>query len=231
MAVEKFLERGSVMSSSIADLLRRLTLIESDITPVSVKSGLNAQQKSVDQLPALFRPKNIRALGSATDPEHPMRHNMVGDDLQIDVAQSPLEEKMHGVEEEIVDKVRRDLNSYLDALRNTTQPDRRLVKKAKQGVGIRSMDEDPTQSEPPPAYTPEPTINPVMPESAVTKIAMEDGRTCEVYGDTDRGFEIGHNGRRLKNRFKTLEQATLAIEIYQRRCAGQAQNRDYLDEA
>jgi hypothetical protein len=66
---------------------------------------------------------------------------------------------------------------------------------------------------------------------AVTKIAMEDGRTCEVYGDTDRGFEIGHNGRRLKNRFKTLEQATLAIEIYQRRCAGQAQNRDYLDEA
>ena len=115
------------MSSTIANLLRRLTLIESDITPVSVKTGLNTQQKSVDQLPALFRPKNIRALGSATDPEHPMRHNMVGDDLQIDVAQSPLEEKMHGVEEEIVDKVRRDLNSYLDALRNTTHPDRRVV--------------------------------------------------------------------------------------------------------
>ena len=219
------------MSSNIADLLRRLTLIESDITPVSVKSGLNAQQKSVDQLPALFKPRHIRALGNATDPEHPMRHNMVGDDLQIDVAQSPLEEKMHSVEEEIVDKVRRDLNSYLDALRHTTQSDRRLVKKAKQGVGISAVDEDPTQSEPPPAYTPEPTINPVMPESAVTKITMEDGRTCEVYGDTDRGFEIGHRGRRLTNRFKTLEQATLAIEIYQQRCNSSVQDRDYLDEA
>jgi hypothetical protein len=50
------------MSSTIANLLRRLTLIESDITPVSVKTGLNTQQKSVDQLPALFRPKFIRAL-------------------------------------------------------------------------------------------------------------------------------------------------------------------------
>ena len=219
------------MSMDIANLLRRLTLIESDITPVSVKRGLNPQQRSADQLPALFQPRDISpVLGSQTDPDHPMRGKMVGDDVQIDVALTPLEEKIHSVEEDIVDKVRRDLNSYLDALRTTTAPDRKLVQKAKQGIGM-NMDEDPTVSTPPPAYTPEPTVNPTMPESAVTTIAMEDGKTCEVYGDADRGYEIGHSGRRLKTRFKTLEQATMAVEMYKRRCAGLAQDRDYLDEA
>lgn len=218
------------MSSDIANLLQRLTLIESDVTPVSVKQGLNPQQQSADQLPALFQPKSIRALGSDTDPNHPMQGKMVGDDVQIDVAQTPLEEKMHDVEESMLDRVRRDLNSYLDTLQDTVRPDRKLVQKAKQGIGM-SMDEDPTESEPAAAYTPEPVVNPVMPESAVTTIAMEDGKTCEVYGDADRGYEIGHSGRRLASRFKTLEQATMAIEMYRRRCAGLAQSRDYLDEA
>jgi hypothetical protein len=218
------------VSSDIANLLQRLTFIESDVTPVSVKRGLNPQQQSADQLPALFQPKSIRALGSDTDPAHPMQGKMVGDDVQIDVAQTPLEEKMHDVEESMLDRVRRDLNSYLDTLQDTVRPDRKLVQKAKQGIGM-SMDEDPTESEPAAAYTPEPVVNPIMPESAVTTIAMEDGRTCEVYGDADRGYEIGHAGRRLNSRFKTLEQATMAIEMYRRRCAAEAQSRDYLDEA
>lgn len=219
------------MSMDIANLLRRLTLIESDTTPVSVKRGLNPQQRSADQLPALFQPRDISpVLGSRTDPDHPMKGKMVGDDVQIAVAQTPLEAQMHYVEEDMLEKVRRDLNSYLDALRTTTAPDRKLVQKAKQGIGM-TVDEDPTESEPPAAYTPEPVVNPVMPESAVTVIAMEDGRTCEVYGDADRGYEIGHSGRRLNTRFKTLEQATMAVEMYKRRCAGLAQDRDYLDEA
>jgi hypothetical protein len=216
------------MSSDIAQLLRRLTLIEGATTPVSVKKGLNPQQKSADQLPALFQPKGISVLGSPTDPTHPMSKKMVGDDVQIDVAQTPLESTMKDVEEGMLERVRRDLNSYLDALKSADQPSRQLVQKAKQGIGI---DEDPTESEPAPAYTPEPTVNPIMPESAVTTIALEDGRTCEVYGDTDKGYEIGHRGRRLSSRFTTLEQAMMAVEMYKRRCAEAAQDPDYLDEA
>ena len=216
------------MSSDIAQLLQQLTLIEGATTPTSVKKGLNPQQQSVDQLPALFQPKKIRALGSSTDPTHPMSKKMVGDAVQIDVAQTPLESTMKDVEEGMLEKVRRDLNSYLDALKTTEQPRRDLVQKAKQGIGI---DEDPTESEPPPAVTPEPTVNPIMPESAVTTIALEDGRTCEVYGDTDRGYEIGHGGRRLSSRFATLEQATMAVEMFKRRCAKESQDPDYLDEA
>jgi hypothetical protein len=216
------------MSSDIAQLLRRLTLIESDVTPVSVKKGLNPQQKSADQLPALFQPKGIKVLGSETDPEHPMHGKMVGDDVQIDVAQTPLESAMQDVEEDMLERVRRDLNSYLDALKSADQPRRDLVQKAKQNIGI---DEDPTESEPPAAATPAPIADPVMPESAVTTIALEDGRTCEVYGDTHRGYEIGHGSHRLSSRFATLEQATLAVEMFKRRCAKPAQDPDYLDEA
>jgi hypothetical protein len=221
------------MSSDIAKLLRQLTLIEGTTTPVSVQRGLNPQQQSVDQLPALFRPKKIRVLSSPTDPEHPMRDKMVGDDVQIDVAQTPLEEVMNSIEETMLDKVQQDLNSYLNALKDTTKLDRRLVDKAKRSIDTteQAVEEDPTQSKPAADYKPAPTINPVMPESAVTVVAMEDGRSCEIYGDQSRGFEVGHNGRRLKSRFKTLEQATMAVEMYKKRCAAEAQNTDYLDEA
>lgn len=66
------------MSNDIRSLLERMSAIEAKITPVGVRHGLNAQQKSVDQLPALFRPQRIRALGAKTDPQHPMRGKLVG---------------------------------------------------------------------------------------------------------------------------------------------------------
>ena len=35
----------------------------------------------------------------------------------------------------------------------------------------------------------------------------------------------------MKSKFKTLEQAAMAVEMYKTRRARQAQNSDYLDEA
>jgi hypothetical protein len=47
-------------SADIRSILDRLaTVEEGKLTPVNVKHGLNKQQKSVDQLPALFKPKDI----------------------------------------------------------------------------------------------------------------------------------------------------------------------------
>ena len=43
------------MSDDIYSILQRLDLIEGKITPATVKKGLNAQQKSVPQMPALFK--------------------------------------------------------------------------------------------------------------------------------------------------------------------------------
>ena len=47
------------MTDPIYNIIERLALIEGKTTPVSVRHGLNTQQKSVGQLPALFKPHNI----------------------------------------------------------------------------------------------------------------------------------------------------------------------------
>jgi hypothetical protein len=234
------------MSNDIAKLLERLTLIEGATTPATVKSGLNPQQKSVDQLPALFQPKKISpVLTAKKDPAHPMKGKLVGDDIQVPVGVTALEEAVKDVEEDMLDRVRRDLNSYLSQLKREKQLDNDLVDKAVKDIedrnkskpGIQKSNEetvaeDPTESEPPESLAPTPTVNPVMSEqSPVTVVAMEDGKNCEIYGDQGQGFEIGYQGRRMPSRFKTLEQATMAIEMYRRRRAADNQNRDYLDEA
>ena len=66
------------MSNDIRDILARLDVLETQLTPTGVKHGLNPQQKSVPQLPALFKPKKISVLGAKTDPKHPMHGYMVG---------------------------------------------------------------------------------------------------------------------------------------------------------
>lgn len=63
------------MSDDIKKILARL---DEALTPTSVKKGLNPQQRSVPQLPADFQPRKIRALGAATDPQHPMTGLAVG---------------------------------------------------------------------------------------------------------------------------------------------------------
>ena len=63
------------MSDDIKKILARL---DEALTPVSVKKGLNPQQRSVPQLPADFQPRKIRALGAAQDPRHPMTGLAVG---------------------------------------------------------------------------------------------------------------------------------------------------------
>ena len=70
------------MSDPIHSILQRLALIEGKTTPAAVQHGLNPQQKSVPQLPALFRPKDISpVLKSKKDPKHPMSGYMVGDSV------------------------------------------------------------------------------------------------------------------------------------------------------
>lgn len=66
------------MDHEIHTILERLRLIEGDITPVNVKSGLNKQQQSVKQMPALFKPKTQKILGGNADAKNPMSGYMVG---------------------------------------------------------------------------------------------------------------------------------------------------------
>jgi hypothetical protein len=129
------------MSNDIRSILEKLANIEeARLTPVSVKHGLNQQQKSVNQLPALFKPQGIKALGAKKDPTHPMHKELVGD--SVEPKASALEEAMQEVEEDMLSKVKRDLTTYLDKLERKVQVDRDLKDKAKDAVERGEAEED-----------------------------------------------------------------------------------------
>jgi hypothetical protein len=228
--------------------------VESRTTPVNVKSGLNAQQKSVPQLPALFQPRNISTvLKSKKDPAHPMKGEFVGDSVE---PQAPsLAETMQAVEEDMLGKVKRDFVDYLERLEDKNKIDKALVHKAKQELDIEDpIEEDPTQAEPAGIAPPAPAQDPVLPESdfedselahdidqtaasqavaaeqPVKTVAMEDGAVLEIYGDQGRGFEVRHGGRSLPTRFPNIDHADMAVKIFQKRRKNADLDQDYLEE-
>ncbi len=111
------------MSNDIRSILDRLATVEGRLSP--------AQQK-VPQLPALFKPKHIRALGAKTDPAHPMDGYMVGD--SVEPRRTALEEAMAEIEEDMLSKVKKDLTTYLDRLEKKVSVNRDLKDKAKDAV-------------------------------------------------------------------------------------------------
>ena len=119
------------MSNDIRSILDRLATVEGRLSP--------AQQK-VPQLPALFKPKHIRALGSKTDPKHPMDGYMVGDSAEP--RRTALEEAMAEIEEDMLSKVKKDLTQYLDRLEKKVAVSRDLKDKAVDAVKKGRAEED-----------------------------------------------------------------------------------------
>lgn len=235
------------MSNSIHDILHKLSLIEAKISPAMPKiKGLNAQQKSVPQLPALFKPTKIKALGAKTDPEHPTHGYMVGSNESEEPTRSALEEAMQEVEEDMLSKVKKDLTTYLDQLEQKVRVDRDLKDKAKDEIEDENpakpgrqdhheeeeIDEDPTPSEAGDSEeaAPAPQINPTLAESPVKTFTLEDGTCLECYGDEGRGFEIRHRGRSMPTRFPNLDHAQMAVDLYRARRNKQDDSQDYIEE-
>jgi hypothetical protein len=233
------------MSNDIYKIVERLAILEGRITPTDVNHGLNQQQKSVKQLPALFKPKDISpTLSKPPYQKHPMDGWLVGEEADEEADKEVIEEAQ--VEEEkLLDKVKKSLIDYLDSVDDaiTKKKDQDLSDRPKdKELGKKSadrdlvakpkeLDEDPTQEDPviQPATTS--TVNPTYAESsAIKSIAMEDGALCEIHGDMHRGFEIRHGNRSLKSRFKTLEQAEMAVEMYRARCRKNNSAQDYMEE-
>jgi hypothetical protein len=119
------------MSNDIRSILDRLATVEGRLSP--------AQQK-VPQLPALFKPRHIRALGSKTDPAHPMDGYMVGD--SVEPKKTALEEAMAEIEEDMISKVKKDLTTYLDKLEKKVAVSRDLKDKAVDAVEKGKAEED-----------------------------------------------------------------------------------------
>ena len=326
------------MTDPIHDIVRRLAVLEGRITPTQPKGDMNPQQKSVHQLPALFKPgKGGPILGG--DPnkpavtkgyfvgaesagagvkvvdqdydldqmvlsldvngkkasftywdydedfknaerkevfaqleqqpwfkglDHPTKMEVLDASWKAITGQEPSEyrprvgdEPMNDVdilgeeqanEEKLLDRVKKSFIDYLDSVEDaignkkdrdigSKAADKDLGKKAQDKDIVPSsveLEEDPTQ-EPAPADTPaaqiqEPTYA-AQPAAPVKTIALEDGRVCEIHGDEHTGFEIRHGNRKLPTRFKNLDHANMALEMWQARCQKQDESADYIDEA
>ena len=229
------------MNHDIAKILDRLRMIESDLTPVSVKHGLNRQQKSVPQLPALFKPENISPVLGSNNQKKPLGKNMVGDSKEP-VA---LARHMSEIDEDMLSRVKQDLGQYLDYLEAKKDDDidnkkKRLVRQAAQQVQDRNPAKAGNQDEY--SETEEPMLSgtammsPVSvgeSDQPVKVIQLEDGSCLECHGNDDSGFEIRLGGRVLPSRFRTLDEAEMAVEMFRahRRGLPQDPSDDYLEEA
>lgn len=286
------------MSNDIRDILERLTVLEGRITPTDVKSGLNAQQKSVKQLPALFKPKDISPTLSKTPyQKHPMDGWLVGEEIDdtgssaqnfvvqyrneendLDTMTIPAQDESHAREilnqdypeyrfvsatpseqvpepvseamanEDMLDKVKKSFADYLSSIEDKVKDedikdkkndDTDLKKKDKKDRDLlpkqekhnATLDEDPTQDETT-VDAPAPVqINPVMAEGeAVKAVDMHNGQTCEIVGNLREGFKIRRGNRSLKSVFKTLEEAEMALEMFNAKLQSVDESSDYVEE-
>ena len=226
-------------SADIRSILDRLATVEEGrLTPVTVKHGLNKQQKSADQLPALFKPRDISpTLTKKPYQKHPMDGKLVGD--SIEPTKNPLEEAMQDIEEDMLSKVKRSFVDYLEQLEDDNKIDSHLVRKAKDELDIANdpdpenesdIQEDPTQQDFDVVPAQAPIEDPTLAEAPVKTYPMEDGSMLECYGDEAKGFEIRHGERRLPTRFRNVNDADMAVKIFQKRNNKPQGNQDYLEE-
>jgi hypothetical protein len=224
------------MSNDIKNILDRLVAVEAKITPAMPRMpGLNSQQKSVGQLPALFKPRDVSpVLGKKTDPKNPLAGKLVGDSTEP--RQPRLAETMQDIEEDMLGKVKRQFVDYLERLEDRSKIDRELVSKAKKELGMSNNDEDVAEDDfqdTEVAHDIDQTVlsQAVAAEQPVKTVAMEDGAVLEIYGDQGRGFEIRRGGRSMATRFPNIDHADMAVRLFQQRRKKQDLSQDYVDEA
>ena len=228
------------MSNDIRSILDRLATVEGRLSP--------AQQK-VPQLPALFKPRHIRALGAKTDPAHPMDGYMVGD--SVEPRRTALEEAMAEIEEDMLSKVKKDLTQYLDRLEKKVSISRDLKDKAVDAVEKgqaeeeveEEIDTDPAAIHGPSDPLDSETAHNIelgvadklnAPQAPQATFEMADGIALECWGDDDSGYELRHGEKRLPSRFKSLDDAGMAVKLYQARKRQprpeQDLSQDYIEE-
>jgi hypothetical protein len=295
-----------------------------------VEGRLSPAQQKVPQLPALFKPRHIRALGSKTDPAHPMDGYMVGD--SIEPQRTALEEAMAEIEEDMLSKVKKDLTQYLDRLEKKVAVSRDLKDKAVDAVEKGKAEEDLDEFAPPGGDDREPDEEEILrqlaaqwwngteqqmakaqktlammgweigpdesgdddagvyvyrigdedgrdtiafahsnldlneeidtdpaamqgpsdpgdtevahaaeldvaktlgaPQAPVATFEMADGVALECRGDDDQGYELRRGGKTLPSRFRSLDDAGMAVKLYQARKQKQQRNSDadYIEE-
>jgi hypothetical protein len=227
--------------NDIYSIVERLRILEEGLTPTNVKHGLNRQQKSVNQLSATFKPKTVAVLTAPKDPKNPMAGKLVGGNeskqsdgtvLEAEMAEDVLEKVKSSfkdfikqAEEEIKDSDIKEKKKGDSDLKAKDKQDRDLVTKQTEDSELGAA-----LSGTIPAAQPagEPGVS-IKESSPVKTITNECGQ-WEMHGDQQNGFEIRHSGRSLPTRFKDMDQAEMAIHMFNKRRQQQNDAQDYIEE-
>jgi hypothetical protein len=87
----------------------------------------------------------------------------------------------------------------------------------------------------PKATTPAPkatTPAPAAPTTPAATFEMADGKSLGCYGDDDQGYELRNGEQALPSRFRSLDDAGMAVKLYRARRQAQRRNSntDYIEE-
>lgn len=189
------------MSNDIHNILTRLNQIETRVLAESAPSPSK-------QTPVLF--KHVQQI----------------EQEQLDEAQAN--------EEKLLDKLKNSLKDYL-ATAAEKYIDQDLKDKVKIDLDIGKKDKIDHDLIATPKDIDECGTADVEPQeilisAPVKTITLEDGKICEIHGNERHGFEIRHGNRRLPSRFKRLDQAELALEMFMARRRHNDESADYIEE-
>jgi hypothetical protein len=198
--------------NDIYSIVERLRVLE---------EGLDKNQRSVNQLSATFKPKTVAVLTAKTDPKNPLAGKLVGGAESVENDETMLEAEMA---EDVLEKVKR---SFTDFIKNVEEEikDSDIKEKKREDTDLKNKDKtdrDLIVKAAPVAEGPT--------DMAPVKTMTTESGLWEMHGNERDGFEIRRAGRRLPTRFKNLEQAEMALEMYLARLKKQDQSADYLDE-
>jgi hypothetical protein len=216
--------------NDIYSIVERLRLLE---------EGLDKDQRSVNQLGATFKPKTVAVLTAKTDPKNPMAGKLVGGSESV-------ERDEIAVAEDVLDKVKKSFADYLSSiadeiktdtdLKDKTTGDSDIKAKNKQDKDLVAKQTEDTEigaalSGEIPAEQPagEPGVS--MKEMAAVKTVNNKLGLWEMHGDEHSGFEIRHGNRKLPTKFKTLDEAEMALEMFNAHQRKRDEAADYIDEA
>jgi hypothetical protein len=175
---------------------------------------------------------------------------MVGDSAEP--RRTALEEAMAEIEEDMLSKVKKDLTTYLDRLEKKVRVDRDLKDKAVDAVEKGKAEEeveeerdtdpaamqgpsDPGDTEVAHAAELDVANKLSAPQAPQATFEMADGKSLDCYGDDDQGYELRHGGKALPSRFRSLDDAGMAVRLYQARRQKQQRpeqdlSQDYIEE-
>lgn len=212
--------------NDIYSIVERLRILE---------EGLDKNQRSVNQLSATFKPKTVAVLTAKTDPKNPMAGKLVGGCEEDKEVEEDAGMTWDGVSpdtkeftsEDVLEKVTKSFTDYLKSIADEIKQDSDLKDKKHEDTDIKKKDKQDRDLVA--KQVQEYGTN--LPEGNPCKIITNECGLWEMHGDEKSGFEIRHGNKKLPTRFRNLDEAELALEMFMNRRKKIDDSQDYIDEA